>query len=121
MSFANAGPSVTSTPNIIPASAPNAFGVVLITADTVITPANRALYNGWTLKWSVAAVVTITQVLDGFGFVGIPPASGNASIAFQGTTGNGAATTITRTAASNPSFALFPGDVVPNVYVVTGS
>jgi hypothetical protein len=121
MPFANAGPSVTVTPNVIPASAPNAFGVVLITGDTVVTGANRSLYDGWTVKWSTAAVMTITAGLDGFGFVGVPPAAGNASIAFQGATGNGASTTITRAAAANASFALFPGDVVPNVFVVTGS
>lgn len=107
----------------------NAIGSgVLITANTAITTANADTYSGKTLEFAGAYTVTLSASLPaGFGFVGIPPASGNASIASDGVvtlqpgTGSAATTTVTRAAASNALFEVCQRVSNTNAYIVTGA
>lgn len=91
---------------------------VLISANVSIDLTNFGLYNGRVLELSAAFTVTITAGLpDNFGFALIPPTTGNASIAFTGTTGNGASTTITK-AASDVMSVVVQRNSSRNAYVV---
>ncbi len=108
--------------------ATGAGGAVQVTANLTITPLNAALYNGQVLEWTGAFFVTLSQWLPaGFGFAGIPPAAGNASIVSDGTvlmqngTGATATTTITRAAATNAMFAVQQRGSAQNTYIVAGS
>ena len=94
---------------------------IAISATLTINQANANAYNGKTLQFASAQTVTLAVGLPlNFGFTGIPPASGNASIASDGTvTLNGATTTLTRAAAGNPQFFVSPAGV--NAFGVSGS
>jgi len=96
---------------------------VLVSANVTITSRNEDEYDGKTLEFSGAYTVTLSAGLSvGFGFAVIPPASGNASIASDGTVQlNGATTTLTRAAASNAAVAVIQRASSINSYVVTGS
>lgn len=94
---------------------------IIISGALTINQSNANAYNGKTLQWSTAATVTLAVGLPaGFSFIGIPPASGNASIASDGTvTLNGATSTLTRAASGNPQF--FVSDAGADAYAVSGS
>lgn len=98
----------------------NAGSAIAVTGDITISSANAATYNGMTLVFDAAHTVTLDVGLpSNFGFAAQPPASGNASIASDGTVFlNGATTTITR-AASNILFGV--AAVGTDTYAVTGS
>lgn len=99
-------------------------GLVSIGANVTINSANRSTYDGKTLVWAGAFIVTISSGLENFGFLAETAASGAALIAFgagvtgiNGVTGTTAAgTTITR---SSQGFAIYP--VATDVYRVTGT
>jgi hypothetical protein len=94
---------------------------ILIAGPVTITSANQATYDGQCLEFSSAQTVTLSGAGLTLSFTCIPPSSGNASIAFaSGATGNGAATTITRTAASNAMFGVQVRNTASG-FVVTGS
>lgn len=95
---------------------------VLISGAVTITADSAPTYNGKTLEWTTAAVVTLSEGLpDSFGFAGIPPASGNASIAAaDDVLINGAGATLTRAAAGNVMFAVVARASAADSYVVTG-
>lgn len=79
-----------------------------------------AIDDGLTFECTNTATITVPAGLpDGFSIAVIP--SGTTSIAFNGTTGNGAATTITRAAASNVMFAIQQRSTNANSYVITGA
>lgn len=94
-----------------------------ISANTTITALNASTYDGQTLEFTGAFTLTISAGLNNnFGCAIIPPASGNASIASDGTaTLNGATTTLTRAAAGNAMVAITQRASNRNAYVVTGS
>jgi hypothetical protein len=97
----------------------NTAAAVQITGNVTITTANQATYNGKVLEWTGAFSVTLNSGLaNDFGFAGISPASGNASIVSDGTTTfNGATTTVTR-AAAQPMFTVTQRSTNRNQYVV---
>lgn len=97
---------------------------VLVAANVIITSANAAAYNGKQLQFAAAYTITLSPELPtDFGFTALPPASGNASIAFtggaNGTTGSTA--TVTRSLANNVAFAVIKDERVANRFAVTGS
>ncbi len=89
---------------------------ISISANTTIDITNYRQYNGQVLEWTGAFTVTISAGLPNFGFMGIPPASGNASVAASGVLLNGAGTTITK-AAADISFGVFQR-LAANSYLV---
>lgn len=94
---------------------------ILIAGPLTITSANQATYDGQCLEFSSAQTVTLSGAGLTLSFTCIPPASGNASIAFaSGATGNGAATTITRAASGNAMFGVQVRNAA-STFVVTGS
>lgn len=94
---------------------------LLISGPVTITSANQSTYDGQCLEFSSAQTVTLSGAGLTLSFTVIPPASGNASIAFaSGATGNGAATTITRAAAANAMFGVQCRNTA-STFVVTGS
>ena len=97
-----------------------AGNTVQITANVTINAANATTYNGQILEFTGAYTVTIDAGCPAnFGFAGIPPATGVASIASDGTTLlNGATTTITISAASYVMFAIAQRNTNANSYVV---
>jgi hypothetical protein len=98
-------------------------GTAALSASLTITPANAAQYNGQTFEMTTAVTITLAVGLpSGFGFAVIPPATGNATIASDGTVLlNGATTALTRTAASNAAFAVIQRVSSANSYVVSGA
>lgn len=100
--------------------ATNTAAAVQITGNVTITTANQATYNGKILEWTGAYTVTVSAGLaNDFGFAGIPPASGNASIASDGTAQlNGATSTLTRAYATNPMFTVTQRGSNRNQYVM---
>jgi hypothetical protein len=98
----------------------NTAAAVQITGNVTITTGNQATYNGKILEWTGVYSVTINAGLaNDFGFVGIPPASGNASIVSDGTTlFNGATTSQTRSAAGQSMFSVTQRASSRNSYVV---
>jgi len=75
--------------------------------------------NGLVLECTATATLTVPAGLPaGFRCVVIP--FGTTSVAFTGTTGNGAATTITRAAASNAVFGITQRGSNANSYIVDG-
>lgn len=93
---------------------------LLIFGPVTITGENQSTYDGQCLEFSSAQTVTLSGAGLTLSFTAIPPASGNASIAFaSGATGNGAATTITRTAAANAMFGVQARNAA-STFVVTG-
>jgi len=94
---------------------------ILISGPVTITTATQSTYDGQCLEFSSAQTVTLSGAGLTLSFTCIPPSSGNASIAFaSGATGNGAATTITRAAASNTMFGVQVRNTA-STFVVTGS
>lgn len=98
----------------------NTNSTVQIGANVTITTANQATYNGKTLEFGGAYTVTISQgLVNDFGFAGISPPTGNASIASDGTTTlNGATTTLTRAYATQAMFTVTQRSTNRNQYVV---
>lgn len=96
-------------------------GIVTISANVTINAANADTYDGKTLVWLGAFVVTLNAGLpSGFGFSGRPPASGNASVAVAGgATIDGLTTTITRALAANKLFAV--QGIAADTYTATGT
>jgi len=109
----------TSSIGISGGVAPNG-DTVQITGNVTITTGNQATYNGKLLEWTGAYTVTISAGLaTSFGFAGIPPSSGNATIASDGTiTLNGSTTSLTRAAASYTMFAVAQRSTNANAYVI---
>ena len=105
----------------IPAPVSGGGVPLLIAGPVTITGANQLTYDGQCLEFSSAQTVTLSGAGLTLSFTCIPPSSGAASIAFaSGATGNGAATTITRTAASNAMFGEQCGNAA-STFVVSGS
>lgn len=98
----------------------NTNSTVQITGNVTITTGNQATYNGKTLEFTGAYSVTVNSGLaNDFGFAGIPPSSGNASIVSDGTTTfNGATTTQTRAYATQAMFTVTQRNTNHNQYVV---
>lgn len=97
---------------------------VAIGASVTIDAQNAKTYDGKTLVWSGAFTVTLAAGIPAaFGFTGVPPASGNASIASDGTvtlmdTVTTSTTTRTRARADNTFFAVL--NIASNSYGVSG-
>lgn len=93
---------------------------VQVTGNVTITTSNQATYNGKVLEFTGAYSVTISAgLINDFGFAGIPPSSGNASIVSDGTiTMNGATTTVTRAYATQVMFTVTQRNTNHNQYVV---
>jgi len=102
--------------NIAPLQSP-----ITIAAATTITPVNAGAYYDQTLVWSGAQTLTINSGLpNGWRCRCRPPASGNASIASDGTVLlNTATTTVTRSLSSNIMFSIT--QIAADSYAVTGS
>jgi hypothetical protein len=102
-------------------TAPQAAGVpLLVSASLTIDAANQAQYHGRTLECTAAVTLTLSGPGLTLSFAVIPPASGDVSLAFAaGATGNGAATTLTRSAAANPLFAV-QSRATASTFIVTG-
>lgn len=102
--------------NIDPLQAP-----ISIAADTTITPSTAGAYYGQTLVFAQAQTLTINSGLPNGFYVYIrPPASGNASIASDGTVLlNAATTTLTRALSGNPMISI--RQIGADSYAVTGS
>lgn len=100
--------------------APNG-DTVQISGNVTISPANAnaATYNGKTLEFTGAFTVTLGVGLpNDFGFNAIPPASGNASIASDGTTTiNGTTSTIARGFATYTMFFVQQRNTNRNAYL----
>lgn len=94
-----------------------------VTVDFTIDVTNAARFNGRTLVWAAAQTITLAKGLPaGFGFAGVCPASGNASIASgdAAVTMNGATTTLTRAASANATgFVIF--QTAADTYLMTGA
>ena len=112
--------NITDNTNAISGKA-DTVKVVVINANVTITPANQSTYNGNLLEFSGAFTVTISGGLaNDFGFAAIPPATGNATIASDGTASlNGATTSITRAASTTPMFGVQQRASNRNSYVVS--
>jgi hypothetical protein len=110
----------TATTTALAGKAP-AVTTVQITANVTITTANQATYNGQVLEFTGAFTVTISAgLVNDFGFAAIPPSTGNATIASDGTAQlNGATTSITRAAASYTMFGVQQRASSRNAYVVS--
>jgi hypothetical protein len=102
--------------NINPLQAP-----ITIAAATTISPSTAQQYYDQMLVFSGAQTVTLNSGLpNGFRLRCRPPASGNASIASDGTVLlNGATTTVTRALSSNITFNVM--QIAADSYAVTGS
>lgn len=87
-------------------------GIVVIDRSQTIDANNAPVFNGKTLRFEAAYTLTLAAGLPpGFNFAYVPPASGNASFASDGTVlFNGATTTITK-AASDIGGAMVNYDV----------
>lgn len=101
--------------------APNS-DTVQITGNVTISVANAnaATYNGKVLEFTGAFTVTLGVGLPtDFGFGAIPPSSGLATIASDGTTTlNGSITSVTRSPGSYTLFAVVQRSTNRNQYVV---
>lgn len=94
---------------------------VLPTAPIQVTASRNiaSTDNGLVLECTATATLTVPASLPaGFRCVVIP--FGTTSVAFTGTTGNGAATTITRAASSNAAFGIMQRGSNANSYIVDG-
>lgn len=98
----------------------NTSAAVQVTGNVTITTGNQATYNGKILEFTGAYSVTLSAgLVNDFGFAGIPPASGNASIVSDSTTTlNGATTTLTRAYATQAMFTVTQRNTNHNQYVV---
>lgn len=129
MSNSNPPNQVSNPAAAIPVYITNPGGsTVQIAGNTTINLANSSSYNGAVLEFLAAYTLTLSAGLpSGFSFAAIPPASGNASIASDGTvllqngTGATATTTVTRAASANSLFAVQQRASATNTYIVTGS
>jgi len=109
----------TSSIGISGGVAPNG-DTVQITGNVTITTGNQATYNGKLLEWTGAYTVTISAGLaTSFGFAGIPPSSGNATIASDGTALlNGSTSSTNRSNVSYTMFAVAQRSTSTNSYVI---
>lgn len=89
-------------------------GLRQVSANVTVDSTNRYLYDSHTLVWTGNFTLTISAGLNNFGFIGEVPSGSTATIAFSGTTGNGAGTSLTRT---NQAFCAYA--VGTNAYRVT--
>lgn len=95
---------------------------VLISTDVTINSGNQATYSGKTLEFTGAYTITLAVgISSSFNFVAIPPATGVATIASDGTSLiNGSTIDVVRDFDTSPIFAVLPRASAANSYVVSG-
>ena len=96
---------------------------ILISGNLTINSLNQATYAGKILEFTGAFTITLTIGLPAyFGFTALPPASGVATIASDGTVLiNGSTIDVVRDATNSPVFAIIPRASASNSYVITGA